>query len=118
MEVAQQGFDLAATGTAGVTVKLQSFVVNTSTEMDGAAIAINTQRFAPNAMNVVAADEFGLVANGNAGEVLKSVPGLTLSLGSQSEMYQVSMNGVPPNNVPMTMSPSTISSTFGLEESR
>ena len=34
-------------------VKLQSLVVSTSREMDGAAIAINEQRFAANIVNVV-----------------------------------------------------------------
>jgi len=40
------------------------FVVATSKEMDGAAIAINEQRFAPNVVNVVSADEFGSVVEG------------------------------------------------------
>jgi len=104
--VEQEDFNLVpgeSAGQPGATVRLEQFVVTTSTEMDGAAIAINTQRFAPNSLSVVAADEFGPVANGNAGEVLRSVPGITLSLGSQGEAYQVSMNGVPPNNVPITV---------------
>ena len=62
----------ASPGNAGV-VKLEQFTVATSKEMDGAAIAINTQRFASNTMNVVAANEFGPVADGGVGEVLKSV---------------------------------------------
>ena len=99
-QVATADFDL---GAVDGPVRLAQFTVGASKEMDGAAIAINTQRFAPNAMTVIAADEFGPVANGNAGELLKSVPGITLSLGSQGEMYQVAMNGVPPNNVPMTV---------------
>ena len=84
-------------------IELAEFTIRAKKEMDGAAIAINTQRFAPNSMAAIAADEFGPVANGNAGELLKSVPGITLSLGSQGEMYQVAMNGVPPNNVPVTV---------------
>jgi len=90
-------------GAPGDAIRLDEFVVKAATEMDGAAIAINTQRFAPNLMNVVAADEFGPVANGNAGEVLKSVPGVIISLGSQGEAYQISLGGVPPNNVPVTV---------------
>src|SRR5262245_37669639 len=39
-------------------VKLEAFTVGASKEMGGAAIAINTQRFAPNSMTVIAADEF------------------------------------------------------------
>jgi TonB-dependent receptor len=106
-QVTKLNFEFASLGSsrpgADGTVKLEQFRVGASREMDGTAIAINTQRFAPNAMAVIAADEFGPVANGNAGELLKSVPGITLSLGSQGEMYQVAMNGVPPNNVPVTV---------------
>src|SRR5262245_21922993 len=84
-------------------IRLDQFVVNTTKEMDGAAIAINTQRFAPNAMNVVAADEFGAVAIGNVGEVLKSVPGVTIGLGGLGAAYTIAINGVPPDNVPVTI---------------
>ena len=104
--VATQDFALVAFGTASGdpgTVKLDTFVVRTSREMDGAAIAINTQRFAPNAMNVVAADEFGAVAIGNVGEVLKSVPGITIGLGGLGAAYTIGINGVPPDNVPVTI---------------
>ena len=63
------GFDQRPSGPEGP-VKLSEFIVSSSREMDGAAIAINTQRFAPNVMNVVAADEFGPMATGNVGEIL------------------------------------------------
>ncbi len=84
-------------------VKLAEFVVGTSREMSGAAIAINTQRFAPNVMNVVAADEFGPVASGNIGEVMKSVPGVTIGLGGLGAPYTISLNGVPADYVPVTI---------------
>jgi len=60
-------------------VKLQSLVVASSREMDGAAIAINEQRFAPNLVTVVGAAEFGLVPDGDVGEFLKLLPGITMS---------------------------------------
>jgi len=49
--------------------------------MDGAAIAINEQRFAANIINVVSADEFGFVAEGNVGDFLKLLPGVTIDYG-------------------------------------
>ena len=72
----RQNFELSyfrprATAGDGV-VKLDQFTVGTSKEMDGAAIAINTQRFAPNTMNVVAANEFGPIADGGQGSALLS----------------------------------------------
>ena len=47
----------------------------------GAAIAINEQRFAGSIVNVVSADEYGHVAEGNIGEFLKFVPGLATDTG-------------------------------------
>jgi iron complex outermembrane recepter protein len=84
-------------------VKLDEFVVASSREMDAAAIAINTQRFAPNLMNVVAADEFGDAAETKVGEILKLVPGLSMTFGGGGEPFQVSMDGVPSENVPITV---------------
>ncbi|MDO8539304.1 MAG: TonB-dependent receptor plug domain-containing protein [Opitutaceae bacterium] len=83
-------------------VKLDSLVVSSSREMDGAAIAINEQRFAPNIVNVVAADEFGVVPDGNIGEFLKMLPGITMDYRG-GDPREISMNGVPPGNVPVTI---------------
>jgi len=104
-QVVRQDFELLYAGDAarGPVVKLDEFVVSTSKEMDGAAIAINTQRFAANSMNVVAANEFGPVADGGVGEVLKSLPGVDITRGGFGDAYQVSLNGVPPRNVPITV---------------
>jgi TonB-dependent receptor len=105
--IAQQDFELGRldSSTAGqATVQLEKFVVGTSKEMDGAAIAINTQRFAPNVMNVVAADEYSAMTEGGVGELLKAVPGMNVEIGGGGEPYLLSMNGVPPANVPVTIS--------------
>ena len=83
-------------------VKLQSLVVSSSREMDGAAIAINEQRFAPNIVNVVSADEFGVVPDGNVGEFLKMLPGITMSYRG-GDPREVSMNGVGSDSVPITI---------------
>ena len=83
-------------------IQLESLVVSTSREMDGAAIAINEQRFAPNLMNVVAADEFGIVPDGNIGEFLKMLPGITMDYRG-GDPREISMNGVPSAYVPVTV---------------
>ena len=87
---------------AGTPVKLDSFVVSDTREMDGAAIAINEQRFAPNIVSVVAADEFGLVPDGNIGEFLKLLPGITMSYRG-GDPREVSMDGVSSENVPVSV---------------
>ena len=79
------------------TVKLDSFVVATSRETDGAAIAINEQRFSPNIKNVIAADALGDVMDGNVGEFLKFMPGITAEYDRESggSVASVSVRGFP-----------------------
>ena len=91
------------------TVKLSKFVVGASKEMDGAAIAINEQRFAANIVNVVSADEFGHVAEGNVGEFLKFIPGISMDYGG-GDARTISMGGVPSGNVPVTIGGFSLSS--------
>ena len=114
---AQLDFNLAAgegarAAGAGTAIRLDQFVVATSKEMDGAAIAINEQRFARNIVNVVAADEFGTVVDGTPGEVMKFLPGVTLDY-SAGEARTVSMNGVPAANVPITVGGFDLASAAG-----
>lgn len=60
------------------TVQLDAFVVAVEKETNASALAINEQRFAPSIRNVVAADEFGTVTEGNVAEFLKFLPGVSL----------------------------------------
>jgi TonB-dependent receptor len=82
-------------------VKLSKFVVTTQ-DMDSAALAINEQRFAPAIKNVVSAQEFGQVAEGNVAEMLKFMPGVTIDYGG-GNARNVMINGVPSGNVPVTV---------------
>jgi iron complex outermembrane receptor protein len=102
----QRDFELVglagATVAAGPAVRMDEFVVATSREMEGAALAINEQRFAPNLKNVHSTDEFGGVADGNVAEFLKNVAGVTISY-SGGNAREVSIDGVPATNVPVTV---------------
>jgi iron complex outermembrane recepter protein len=111
-QAVQHDFELADLGptAAGETVKLSKFVVETSKEMDGAAIAINEKRFASDIRNVIAADEFGPMADGNVGELLKTVPGVALDYVGGAAM-NISLNGVPTGYVPVTMNGFPLAST-------
>jgi TonB-dependent receptor len=82
-------------------VKLDSFTVSTSRETDGESIAINEQRFAPNIKNVVAADSLGDVMDGNIGEFLKFVPGVTPEYDYEdgTTVSTVSIRGFAPHMV-------------------
>ncbi len=96
----------------GAVVQLSQFVVATSREMSGAAFAINEQRFAPNIKNVVATDEFGDVAEGNAAEFLKFLPGVNIDYAG-GNARDVSLNGVPGDYVPVTLDGFGLASAVG-----
>jgi iron complex outermembrane receptor protein len=96
----------------GTVVKLDEFRVVTSREMDGAALAINEQRFASNMKNVFSTDEFGDVSEGNAAEFLKFLPGVTIDY-TGGNARDISINGVPADNVPVTLAGFAIASAPG-----
>ena len=86
----------------GEVVQLDQFTVATSREMDGAAIAINEQRFAAQIKTVVSTDEFGAVAEGNVTEFLKYLPGVTVDMSGGDGRY-ISIEGAPAANTPITL---------------
>lgn len=55
--------------------RLEAFTV--AGEREGSAQAITRQREAPNVKNVVASDSFGNIADGNIGDFLQQLPGIT-----------------------------------------
>jgi len=91
------GLTLATASGSGGTVKLGAFTVSSARETNNDAIAINEQRFAPNLKNVVAADALGDVMDGNIGEFLKFMPGITAEydLESGGAVASVSVRGFP-----------------------
>lgn len=93
----------SAPSAAGGPIKLDAFTVGASKELDGAAIAINTQRFAPNVMSVVSADEYSAMTEGGIGELLKAIPGMAVNIGGGGEPYLLTMNGVPPSAVSVSV---------------
>jgi iron complex outermembrane receptor protein len=74
------------------TVQLDAFTVAATRELEGASLAINEQRFAPNVKVVMAADAFGDVTEGNVGEFLKYLPGVTVDYVA-ADVRTVSVRG-------------------------
>lgn len=106
-QTATRDFSLGST-----IVKLSEFVVTSSKEMDGAAIAINEQRFASNIVSVASADEFGSVLESNPGDFLKYLPGITIDfIGGAAR--SISMGGVPSEYVPITVGGFDVASVAG-----
>lgn len=98
-------------------VKLDAFTVATSRAMDGAAVAINEQRFAPNVTNVVAANEFGISADGSVAEFMKYLPGVSINyVGGTANT--ISIDGAPTNSVPITVGGFDLASTSSASTSR
>lgn len=77
-------------------VTLNEFVVQSNREYEGNALATNEQRFAPNVKVVVAADAFGDISEGNPGEFLKFLPGITVDYVA-ADVRTVSVRGFPSN---------------------
>ena len=89
-------------------VKLSAFVVSTSKETEGEALATNEQRFAPNIKNVIATDSFGDIQEGNLGEFVKFLPGVAVNYGD-AEALSVSLRGFSPNLTGITTDGAQIS---------
>ena len=102
----------AAPKAGGEVVQLETFVISSSKEMEGAAIAINEQRFARNIMQVVSADEFGTIADGSIGEFMKFLPGITSDY-TGGDARRFSINGAPADNVPISMGGFEMASAAG-----
>jgi hypothetical protein len=80
-ETQQQNFNLinkSRSGASAEVVKLSEFTVAASREMNATALAINEHRYAGNIKDVIAADAFGDVSEGNLGEFIKLMPGVAI----------------------------------------
>lgn len=89
-----QDFDLTSAERYGddKTVQLDTFVVAANREFEGNAIATNEQRYAKGLKVVMAADAFGDVTEGNVGEFLKFLPGVTVDYVA-ADVRTVSVRG-------------------------
>lgn len=74
-------------------VKLGEFVV--ATEREGNAKAIQEQREAINFKQVIASDAFGDVSEGNIGEFLKLMPGVSIDY-NEADARSISIGGLDP----------------------
>jgi TonB-dependent receptor len=112
--VVRRDFNLTRTGSPaeprpdGVT-QLDPFLVATNREMNAADIASQEQRYAPNIKNVVAADAFGDAGEGNLGEFIKFIPGVTVNY-SGFDARTISVRGLPSYTTPVMVDGNRMSS--------
>jgi len=72
-------------------------------------MAVNERRFAANVKNVVSGDRFGNVSDGNVGEFLKFLPGVSVGY-SAWDPNTVSLRGMPSSTTVVTLDGSAVSS--------
>lgn len=98
--ISEQNFNVGRAESAatkeGDVVKLDEFVVASARETNAAAIATNEQRYAPNIKNVVSSDAFGDVNEGNVGEFLKYLPGISVDYVA-ADVRTISVSGFASN---------------------
>ena len=93
----EQNFNVGTVGVGqGDVVKLDEFVVSETRETNAAAIATTEQRYAPNMKSVVSSDAFGDVNEGNVGEFLKYLPGITVDYVA-ADVRTISVGGFASN---------------------
>ena len=80
--------------------KLDKFTV--AGEREGTALAETLQRQAPNVKAIVSSDTFGNVADGNVGDLLQRIAGITANYNGH-DVRQVSIRGVGPDLNAVTM---------------
>jgi TonB-dependent receptor len=98
------------------TVVLDAYVLQAQ-EMDGSAVAINEQRFAANLKNVVAADAFGDVTEGNPGEFVKYLPGVSVDYVA-ADVRSISVRGFGSSFTSMSLDGNRMASASSSGSSR
>lgn len=85
------------------TLVMSQYVVASQRETDAAAIAINEQRFAANKREVVSTDAFGEINQGNIGEFVKHLPGISFEVKDGNNPSGIMVRGFNSNYTNVTL---------------
>lgn len=116
-EPAKQDFSLQPDTSSEKVLQLEAYTVTADRQMNGSAIALNEQRFASNIKNVVASDEFGAVPEGNVGEFVKFLPGVSIEYFA-ADARSITVRGLPSNYTPVSMDGNRLSSAGSSQATR
>jgi iron complex outermembrane recepter protein len=97
-------------GATADTVKLDKFVVQSTKETNAAAIAVNEQRYSPRQVNVISADQFGVIPDSNPGELVKWLPGVSVEYFANT-IIGVSVRGLDSANTEINFDGMPVAST-------
>lgn len=89
--------------------ELAAFEVDGSENFDSNAIALNEQRNSENLISVQHADAFGEIAEGNIGEYLKNLPGVSVNYVA-ADVRSIKMRGMSPAFTQVTVDGSQMAS--------
>ncbi len=95
--------------TADAAILLDAFTVASKRDMAASDIAVNEQRFSAGIKNVVSTDSFADIADGNVGEFVKYLPGVTLNRNG-SDGISMALGGVPSSGTPILLDGNGIAS--------
>jgi TonB-dependent receptor len=98
-------------------VALDPFVVESTRDMNAAALAINEQRFATNIKSVISTDSFGEIAEGNVGDFAKFLPGVTIDYGGGGARG-ISVGGMPTSSTPVMIDGNLLASAASSSPTR
>ena len=87
-------FEFGAAAQADGTLKMGKFVVETDRFKTAEEIATNEERYSINLKNVVSADAFGHIPDGNLGEFVKYLPGVETEYGDVDAFAGAGLGGV------------------------
>jgi TonB-dependent receptor len=90
---------------------MEAFTV--SGEREGAAKALQDQRFANTMKSVVAADAFGNMVDGNVGELMKKLPGVAVDYSSGEDPTRIRIRGMDPQMSSVTLDGNPLASGGG-----
>jgi|GEM_PF-1561953 len=93
-------------------VMLDALVIASEREYNASAIAINEQRFAANRKDVVSTDAFGEINQGNIGEFVKFLPGISLDVKDGNTPSGIMVRGFDPNYTNVTLDGGQLASTI------
>lgn len=103
-----------ATDSGEPVYELEEFVVGAANYQSFSELAIQEERYSVNLKNVVAADAYGTVAQGNVGEFVKFIPGVIVDYGgtysSGADATSISVRGFRPDQTAVTIDGIPVSS--------